>query len=254
MNRGENNDKKKEKQISPESEESETEYYDPSQKYEKEKANSKKSFLHKKRYILAKEKKKKPHLKEELDKFSERKKYIKYEKKNSEKEFSEALKKDLENKIQNLANQLEQQKKELENQRIESYISNEKLIQQLENQRIESYISNEKLTQQLEKQSLESYISKEKLTQQLEKQRTESDAFLQKLNEDNYRLKLSIKERIAFEDKMFQKIDKLQNQVKELEQFHFQVKLRKLTKNLIEFLFRQYYPVFMRSNKITKKN
>ena len=236
MNRGENNDKKKEKQISPESEESETEYYDPSQKYEKEKANSKKSFLHKKRYILAKEKKKKPHLKEELDKFSERKKYIKYEKRNSEKEFSEALKKDLENKIQNLANQLEQQKKELENQRIESYISKEKL------------------TQQLEKQSLESYISKEKLTQQLEKQRTESDAFLQKLNEDNYRLKLSIKERIAFEDKMFQKIDKLQNQVKELEQFHFQVKLRKLTKNLIEFLFRQYYPVFMRSNKITKKN
>ena len=236
MNRGENNDKKKEKQISPESEESETEYYDPSQKYEKEKANSKKSFLHKKRYILAKEKKKKPHLKEELDKFSERKKYIKYEKRNSEKEFSEALKKDLENKIQNSANQLEQQKKELENQRIESYISNEKLIQQLENQRIESY------------------ISKEKLTQQLEKQRTESDAFLQKLNEDNYRLKLSIKERIAFEDKMFQKIDKLQNQVKELEQFHFQVKLRKLTKNLIEFLFRQYYPVFMRSNKITKKN
>ena len=51
----------------------------------------------------------------------------------------------------------------------------------------------------------------------MEKQRTESDAFLQKLNEDNYRLKLSIKERIAFEDKMFQKIDKLQNQVKELE-------------------------------------
>ena len=84
----------------------------------------------------------------------------------------------------------------------------------------------------------------------MEKQRTESDAFLQKLNEDNYRLKLSIKERIAFEDKMFQKIDKLQNQVKELEQFHFQVKLRKLTKNL----FRQYYPVFMRSNKISKKN
>ena len=51
----------------------------------------------------------------------------------------------------------------------------------------------------------------------MEKQRTESDAFLQKLNEDNYRLKLSIKERIAFKDKKIQKIDKLQNQVKELE-------------------------------------
>ena len=72
------------------------------------------------------------------------------------------MKKDLENKIQNLKNQLEQQEKELENQSIESAV------------------------------------------------------LLQKLNEDNYRLKLSIKERIVLENKMFQKIiNKLQNKVKE---------------------------------------
>ena len=45
----------------------------------------------------------------------------------------------------------------------------------------------------------------------------------------------------------------LKSQVKELSEFHFQVKLRKLLKNLIQYLFRKYYPDCMIFNKRTKK-
>ena len=77
------------------------------------------------------------------------------------------------------------------------------------------------------------------------------------MNGDNYLLKLSLKNQaedsIQSENRLLLKINKLESQVKDLNDFHFQVKLRKLIKNLLEYLFSQYYPKFMSSNKITHK-
>ena len=79
----------------------------------------------------------------------------------------------------------------------------------------------------------------------------------QKLKEDNYKLKQSfqeeLREKILMENNLLLKLDLLQDQVKELNEFHFQVKLRKLLKNLIEFLFDKFYPKFMLFNIKTNK-
>ena len=77
------------------------------------------------------------------------------------------------------------------------------------------------------------------------------------MNGDNYLLKLSLKNQaedsIQSENRLLLKINKLESQVKDLNDFHFQVKLRKLIKNLLEYLFDKYYPKFMNSNIITHK-
>jgi len=52
---------------------------------------------------------------------------------------------------------------------------------------------------------------------------------------------------------LLQKINELQSQVDDLHQFNFQVMLRKLIKNLIEYLYNHYYPHFMHLNIFTKK-
>ena len=48
-------------------------------------------------------------------------------------------------------------------------------------------------------------------------------------------------------------MNSLQDQVKELNEFHFQSKLRKLLKKLIEYLFDKFYSDYKFYNIITKK-
>ena len=62
-----------------------------------------------------------------------------------------------------------------------------------------------------------------------------------------------MEERIQSENRLLLKINELKNQVKDLDDFHFQVKLRKLIKNLLEYLFDKYYQKFITSNIITHK-
>ena len=208
-----NNKKGKTKQNFLEYEgDSETELYEPS--FEKDRSYYHKAFIQKKRKT-EKEEMKKHCLTKESCKFLEKKNYIKYEKKISEKnqylnDEIENLKNNFELKIQKLTNQIEQQNNKLEQQKY-----------------------------------------------QLEKQRKEFKFKLNIVNEENYRLKLSLKnqmeERIQSENRLLLKINELQSQVKDLDDFHFQVKLRKLIKNLLEYLFNKYYQKFMTSNIITHK-
>ena len=46
-------------------------------------------------------------------------------------------------------------------------------------------------------------------------------------------------------NKLLNKIDYLENQIKELQEFHFSAKLGKLTKNLIGFIINEFYPKYM---------
>ena len=57
------------------------------------------------------------------------------------------------------------------------------------------------------------------------------------LKKENYKLQQSFKEKVILENNLLRKVDLLKVQVDELSQFHFKVKLRKLLKNLIEYLF-----------------
>ena len=57
------------------------------------------------------------------------------------------------------------------------------------------------------------------------------------LKQENYRLLQSFKEKAILENILLRKVDLLKVQIDELSQFHFKVKLRKLLKNLIEYLF-----------------
>ena len=118
----------------------------------------------------------------------------------------------------------------------------------------------QKLTNQIEQQNNKLEQQNNKIEQQkyqLDKQRKEFKFKLNIVNEDNYRLKLSLKnqmeERIQSENRLLLKINELKSQVKDLDDFHFQVKLRKLIKNLLEYLINKYYQKFMTSNIITHK-
>ena len=130
---------------------------------------------------------------------------------------------------------------------------NQYLNDELENLKNNFELKIQKLTNQIEQQN--NKIEQQKY--QLEKQRKEFKFKLNIVNEDNYRLKLSLKnqmeERIQSENRLLLKINELKNQVKDLDDFHFQVKLRKLIKNLLEYLFDKYYQKFMTSNIITHK-
>ena len=75
----------------------------------------------------------------------------------------------------------------------------------------------------------------------------------QKLKEENYRLQQSFQEKITFENNLLLKMDLLLEQVDELNEFHFQMKLKKLLKNLIEYLFEKFYPKHMFFNIIKNK-
>ena len=238
--RGHNNIKRKIEQNFPGSKgDSETELYDPS--YEKDKS-TRQAFLQRKRNI-EKEKMKTHYLEKEFGKFSEKKNYIKYEKEISGRnKYSnnevENLKNYFELQIQKLTNLIEQQKGQLEQTKGQLEQTNDEL---------------KKTKGKLEQTNGELEQTKNKL----EEQRIEFNLKFKRMNGDNYLLKLSLKNQaedsIQSENRLLLKINKLESQVKDLNDFHFQVKLRKLIKNLLEYLFSQYYPKFMSSNKITHK-
>ena len=51
-----------------------------------------------------------------------------------------------------------------------------------------------------------------------------------RLEENNFRLQKSFNEKITMENNLYIKVNLLRDQVKELNEFHFQVKLRQLIK------------------------
>ena len=103
-----------------------------------------------------------------------------------------------------------------------------------------------KLEYQLESQKEEYTTFKQILLNQFEQQKNQ-------LEQKSIEFQLKLKEVNRDNNRLLQKIDDLQNQVNDLNQFHFQIKLRKLIKNLIEYLFSEYYPHFMHLNIFTKK-
>ena len=54
-------------------------------------------------------------------------------------------------------------------------------------------------------------------------------------------------------DNLLTKINSLDAQVEELNDFYFQARLRKLLKNLIQYIFDNFYPDYMHFNRMTKK-
>ena len=94
--------------------------------------------------------------------------------------------------------------------------------------------------------------------QKLSQKRLEEDNFRlqssqKRLEEDNSRLQKSFNEKISIENSLYIKVDLLRDQVRELNEFHFQVKLRKLIKKLIKYLFDEFYPDYMFYDIRTKK-
>ena len=204
--------------------ESETEDYEISLKKQKANPNINKSLLGKKRHSKEKEQKKKnPFLKREITEIDEKRKYINTDKKIYENPFE----------LQNLNNQNERMR----------YL--EETVQKLTEQ-------NSIFKHQLEQLKIESAIFQQKLEYQnfkLEEQKLAQ----KRLEIDNFRLQKSFNEIISTENNLLIEVNSLKDQVKELNEFHFQAKLRKLVKKLIEFLFDEFYPDYMSYNIITKK-
>ena len=193
-----------------------------------------KSFLRKKRHSKEKvQKKKSQFLKKETTKIHEKRKNINTEKKRyteSENPFQ----------LQSLNNQNERIKylEEMVQKLIEQ---NSIFKHQLEQNKIESAIFQQKLEEQNFKlEELNFKLEEQKLAQR-------------RLELDNLRLQKSFNRIISIENNLLIKMNLLQDQVQELNEFHFQAKLRKLVKKLIEFLFDEFYPDYMSYNIITKK-
>ena len=214
--------------------ESETEDYEISLKKQNANQINDKSLLRKKRHSKEKEQKnKKPFLKGETTKIDEKRKYINMEKKR----YSEN-----ENpfELQNLNNQNERMRylEEKVQMLTEQNSIFKHQLEELKQHEFESAISQQKLEYQ-------NFIFKEKLEEQKLAQK--------RLEEDNFRLQKSFNEKISMENNLYIKVNLLRDQVKELNEFHFQVKLRKLIKKIIEYLFDNFYPDYMFYNIITKK-
>ena len=107
---------------------------------------------------------------------------------------------------------------------------------------------------QLEQNKIESSLFQQKFEyqdfklkeQKLSQKRLEEDNFRlqssqKRLEEDNSRLQKSFNEKISIENSLYIKVDLLRDQVRELNEFHFQIKLRKL----IKYLFDEFYPDYM---------
>ena len=207
--------------------ESETEDYEKSLKKQQANQINDKSFLRKKRHSKEKvQKKKGPFLRRETTKIEEKRKNINTENKGyleNENPFQ----------LQSLNNQ-DERIRYLEEMVQKLTEQNSIFKHQLEQNKIESAIFQQKLEEQ-------SFILKEqKLAQR-------------RLEVDNFRLQKSFNEKISMENNLLIKVNLLGDQVKELNEFHFQAKLRKLVKKLIEFLFDEFYPDYMFYNIITKK-
>ena len=187
-----------------------------------------KSLLRKKRQSKERiEKKNRPSLNRDVNKYKEQRNYVRTERKSNIN--SENL---LE--YQNLNKMSQNMEAEFEYKRQKKIDLISKFQHQLE-------ITNRKI-KELQEQNL-------KLNSKLEEQKVTQEI----LKFENYRLQQSFKEKITLENKLLEKVDQLKDQVDELNEFHFKAKLRKLLKNLIEYLFQQFYPNYIFFNKETNK-
>jgi len=173
------------------------------------------------------EKKNRPSLNRDVNKYKEQRNYVRTERKSNIN--SENL---LE--YQNLNKMSQNMEAEFEYKRQKKIDLISKFQHQLE-------ITNRKI-KELQEQNL-------KLNSKLEEQKVTQEI----LKFENYRLQQSFKEKITLENKLLKKVDQLKDQVDELNEFHFKAKLRKLLKNLIEYLFQQFYPNYIFFNKETNK-
>ena len=195
---------------------------------QKIKQNKDKSLLRKKRQNKERiEKKNGPSLNRDANKYKEQGNYIRTEKK---------ININAENPIeyQNLNKMSQNMEAEFEYKRQKKIDLISKFQHQLE-------ITNRKI-KELQEQNL-------KLNSKLEEQKVTQEI----LKFENYRLQQSFKEKITLENKLLEKVDQLKDQVDELNEFHFKAKLRKLLKNLIEYLFQQFYPNYIFFYKETNK-
>ena len=173
------------------------------------------------------EKKNRPSLNRDVNKYKEQRNYVRTERKSNIN--SENL---LE--YQNLNKMSQNMEAEFEYKRQKKIDLISKFQHQLE-------ITNRKI-KELQEQNL-------KLNSKLEEQKVTQEI----LKFENYRLQQSFKEKITLENKLLKKVEQLKDQVDELNEFHFKAKLRKLLKNLIEYLFQQFYPNYIFFNKETNK-
>ena len=173
------------------------------------------------------EKKNRPSLNRDVNKYKEQRNYVRTERKSNIN--SENL---LE--YQNLNKMSQNMEAEFEYKRQKKIDLISKFQHQLE-------ITNRKI-KELQEQNL-------KLNSKLEEQKVTQEI----LKFENYRLQQSFKEKITLENKLLEKVDQLKDQVDELNEFHFKAKLRKLLKNLIEYLFQQFYPNYIFFYKETNK-
>ena len=195
---------------------------------QKIKQNKDKSLLRKKRKNKERiEKKNGPSLNRDVNKYKEQRNYVRTERKSNIN--SENL---LE--YQNLNKMSQNIEAEFEYKRQKKIDLISKFQHQLE-------ITNRKI-KELQEQNL-------KLNSKLEEQKVTQEI----LKFENYRLQQSFKEKITLENKLLKKVEQLKDQVDELNEFHFKAKLRKLLKNLIEYLFQQFYPNYIFFNKETNK-
>ena len=195
---------------------------------QKIKQSKDKFLLRKKRKSKEKiEKKNRPSLNRDVNKYKEQRNYVRTERKsniNSENLFE----------YQNLNKMSQNMEDEFEYKRQKKIDLISKFQHQLE-------ITNRKI-KELQEQNL-------KLNSKLEEQKVTQEI----LKFENYRLQQSFKEKITLENKLLKKVEQLKDQVDELNEFHFKAKLRKLLKNLIEYLFQQFYPNYIFFNKETNK-
>ena len=193
---------------------------------QKIKQSKDKFLLRKKRKSKEKiEKKNRPSLNRDVNKYKEQRNYVRTERKsniNSENLFE----------YQNLNKMSQNMEAEFEYKRQKKIDLISKFQHQLE-------ITNRKI-KELQEQNLNSKLEEQKVTQEI-------------LKFENYRLQQSFKEKITLENKLLKKVEQLKDQVDELNEFHFKAKLRKLLKNLIEYLFQQFYPNYIFFNKETNK-
>ena len=195
---------------------------------QKIKQSKDKFLLRKKRKSKEKiEKKNRPSLNRDVNKYKEQRNYVRTERKSNIN--SENL---LE--YQNFNKMSKNKEDEFEYKRQKKIDLISKFQHQLE-------ITNRKI-KELQEQNL-------KLNSKLEEQKVTQEI----LKFENYRLQQSFKEKITLENKLLEKVDQLKDQVDELNEFHFKAKLRKLLKNLIEYLFQQFYPNYIFFYKETNK-
>ena len=101
-------------------------------------------------------------------------------------------------------------------------------------------IKKDKEKSERENKELRKDIKRDK--ENFEREKKKLRGYNRKLEEDLEKFKGDSKNNYS---KILNELDLLKNQVKELEEFHFSSKLRKLLKNLIGFIIHNFYPQYM---------